>query len=248
MFKFADNGPEFDFPPFEGAPRVYAIAAIPRSGSTLLSKALWATGRAGAPKNYFEPRSIADLRKRWGKLTIPQLRDRLIRHRTSPNGTFGFKVHWHEFVRYFSQDSTVKFESLLAPERIIYIRRIDKIRQAVSYARASQTQQYTSEMQAIKLPIYRRETILTSLNLILREEHCWEQFFENKNIVPLRIDYEELVTEYTKSVLNVAAHLGIALQSDEVGSPPIRRLADSVTEEWAYRFMVEQAKIDSIAR
>ena len=60
------NGPRWDLPPPESPPDNYVIAAIPRSGSTLLSRVLWDCGQAGAPSEYLNPMQLCDWERRFG--------------------------------------------------------------------------------------------------------------------------------------------------------------------------------------
>ena len=55
------NGPAFDLPTPHSPRRTYVIASTPRTGSTLLARALWDTGLVGAPKEYLNPMQIRDL-------------------------------------------------------------------------------------------------------------------------------------------------------------------------------------------
>src|SRR6186713_2298385 len=86
--------PEFDFPARNGPPELpWMLASVPRSGSTYVSHLLWATGCLGAPLEYlnFEPSGpygfASDSSPRQAALW-----DRVVRHRTSPNGVFGLKA------------------------------------------------------------------------------------------------------------------------------------------------------------
>src|SRR5438552_11790778 len=65
-FLWATNGPQFDFAPFDGEPRVrYVIASLSRSGSNMLQRALWRTRLAGAPEEYFTDDYVHDFDARW---------------------------------------------------------------------------------------------------------------------------------------------------------------------------------------
>ncbi len=64
MSLHAENGAEHDLPAHP-TPRAYLIASHPRSGSSLLARALWDTGRAGRPWEYFGAVHIAQFHARW---------------------------------------------------------------------------------------------------------------------------------------------------------------------------------------
>ena len=120
----------------------YMVCSIPRSGSSLLCELLCATGRAGAPTEFFDATLMKEFSTAWQVESFEQYLDALLRKKTSPNGVFGVKVHYGQFIDAFGDaDVTGLFPNL----RFIYIRRQDHVRQAVSYARAEQTGQWAAD-------------------------------------------------------------------------------------------------------
>ena len=160
--------------------RTIVIASSQRSGSSLLAEALWATGCAGAPDEYFSASVIAEaadnlgiprfttaerlrrqvkrgtLRVQWRRsLRIdPRSLDGYLRylyaHRTSPNGVFSVKIHWDHFAE-LSQRG-LRLEDLPQPISWIHISRGDLLAQAVSLARANRTNQWNTR----RVPNHRR--------------------------------------------------------------------------------------------
>lgn len=82
-------------------PRIsYLICSTPRSGSTLLSEALTNTQLAGDPREYFlrsdEPVYAGD----WNVSTeYPEYVHEVLARGTTPNGVFGAKIMWSDFLR-----------------------------------------------------------------------------------------------------------------------------------------------------
>jgi LPS sulfotransferase NodH len=234
----ADSGDKYDFPIFTGKPQVFAIAAVPRSGTTLLGKTLRASEVAGAPMEYFNQRIMADFHRRWGEMSVEALRDRLLQVRTSPNGMFGFNVQWDQFLRQFGRNNCPDFRHLLVPSKIIFMRRVDQVRQAISWARAAQTDQWSSEMALRHEPRYSRRLIVDCISNILQIETLWRQYFAVKRITPLDLTYEALAEDFDGTFRRVTDFLGVAI--DRVPEPPTQRLYDELSEEWLQRFMADQ--------
>lgn len=72
--RYTTNSDRFDFPPFEGEPQTrYVIASTPRCGSNFLQRALWRTGKAGAPEEYLTSAYVSDFvnRKEWAPVDSP---------------------------------------------------------------------------------------------------------------------------------------------------------------------------------
>lgn len=141
VLRYRTNAPEFDFPSFTGLPPVrYVLASTPRCGSNMLARALWRTGLAGFAEDYFADAFVLDYFERWGfdsgdpqELAAGYVR-RLMTHRTSPNGVFGLRIH----AGHLGNLEVDPYDVLQAP-RYIWIRRRDRLRQAVSYTMAEQT-------------------------------------------------------------------------------------------------------------
>lgn len=242
------NGPTWDLPPQPG--RLYVVASTPRTGSTLLCRALWDTGRAGAPKEYLNPMQLRDwevrlgtpasrlrhlplrgpllaLVHRWGPDRLAAHLERVRARRTS-HGWFGLKLHHHHLARWGVED-------LLADAVFIHLRREDRVAQAVSWARALQTGQWASHQRPWLPPLYDRRRIARLLRRIEDGEAGWARLFARHGVVPLRLSYEELVADLPSAVRAVLRHLGLA-DDVAVPVPDLGRQADAVSRDWARRF------------
>ena len=129
----------------------YLICSAPRTGSTLLARALIDTGIAGNPREYFDIR--ADNERYWvERLKVASESDylnKVIRAGTTPNGVFGAKVHWHQL------DVLMQKLAISRPHvhlgrrpslarafpklRYVWLSRENKVAQAISYYRAANT-------------------------------------------------------------------------------------------------------------
>jgi trehalose 2-sulfotransferase len=128
----------------------YLVCATARSGSTLLCEALKNTGLAGQPEEYFLPLNEDFFSKElWGVSSYADYIARVIKEGTSSNGVFGAKMMWAHFDDFVGKLRSIPgYERLPVPELLstvfpnlhyIWITRSDKVRQAVSYAKAIQS-------------------------------------------------------------------------------------------------------------
>src|ERR1700722_6648583 len=132
------SGAMLDYPEPTPVTKSYVLASTFRSGSTHFCMSLWESGALGAPWEYFN----FDNTKRYmySRLQAKSQGDyvrRLLAVRTAPNGVFGVKSHFHHF-RTALRDYPPLLE-MMAPVRYIYGNRRNKLAQAVSLARALQT-------------------------------------------------------------------------------------------------------------
>ena len=242
------NGGAFDLPRQAG--RLYVIASTPRTGSNLLSRALWDTGRAGAPKEYLNPMQLRDwevrlgsplsrlrhlplrgpllvLVHRWDRPRLAAHLDRVRARRTS-NGWFGLKLHHHHLRRWDLGDA-------LEGARWVHLRREDRVAQAVSWARALQTGQWAAHQRPWLPPRYDRRWVDGALRRIEEGEAGWARYFASRRIEPLSLTYEQVTSDLGGAVRAVLRHLGV---TEVVAAPPagLTRQADALSEEWARRY------------
>ena len=222
--------------PFRGA---YIIAASYRCGSTHLCTRLWRTGRLGAPFEYLNyEHEMKFLYSRLGADSPQDYLERLIACRMSDNGIFGLKAHFHHFrAALRACPSTLE---RLQPLQFIFIRREDKIAQAVSLAKALQTRAWLglSTLERAQVPLfYSSEFIGACLKEIDRQETSWMEWFDSRKVSPHLVRYEELLRDEASTVTNLCFALGVA--NDEpstVEVPVIERQSDSVNAEWISSF------------
>jgi trehalose 2-sulfotransferase len=216
----------------------------------MLTRALWRTGLAGAPEEYFTPDYVGDFMARFpGELRGTHSADihvylqTLFRLRTSPNGAFGVKLHAGHL------DSPIlrghDLQKLLHEPKYLWIRRKDRVRQAISYALAEQTGVWildgnwlAQKQPRTKAPEYRHRDILHYLSIINGEEEIWRRYFAEHNVRPHIVVYEDLCESYEESLKRCLAELGVPVPAS-LPVPGIRRQADSLNDRWRERFMSE---------
>jgi Uncharacterized protein conserved in bacteria len=168
----------------------YIIATQPRSGSHFLAALLRDTKQAGVPLEYFHKRHWQSWKDRVGADDREAL-EHLFRLRTSPNGQFGVKMHWHQFTVALKLD----LESFFHDAKFVYMSRTDLLAQAVSHAIAQQTGVWHSGQKAVGKATFSMEAIDNSIQFLLQERSRWERFFAVTGVQPFRILYEDLLRD-----------------------------------------------------
>lgn len=250
--RYRTNAADFDFDPFGGWPAsTYVIASTPRCGSNLLQRALWRTARAGAPEEYFAEGYLSDYAERWpdilrnegeglGRIDLLEYRARLFQHRTTPNGVFGIKLHGSHLRDLEKQKA--RPEDLFPGARFVWMRRHDRVAQAVSYAMADQTGvwildgEWLPDKQPVGQPAYDFDVILQCLRIILDEESLWSQYLASQPFEAMIVWYEDLVARYEDVVRTCLRFVGVINDLNEVPEPRIRRQATRLNAEWTQRF------------
>jgi len=134
----------------------YLICTAPRTGSTLLAQALSSTNVAGRPNEYFDiyPHNDKFWVERLGVASDADYLEKVLRAGKTANGVFGLKLLWHQSPALLAKLKAARPQevggaeglshpllekTLGAPVRYIWLRRRDKLAQAISYYRARHT-------------------------------------------------------------------------------------------------------------
>jgi LPS sulfotransferase NodH len=157
--------------------------------------------------------------------------------RTSPNGLFGFKIFISNYKHTLAKHP--ELVPLIAADEVIFLRRRDKVAQALSHYRAMQSGIWFDGVKGEKRPEYDFEKILRSYRAAKVQDAEWERLFGLTNCKPIRVEYEDLLADADPEVARICDAL-------EVVQEPAARLpfipltkpqADGTTHEWYARFV-----------
>lgn len=216
----------------------YCILSSPRSGSTLLGRMLFETRMAGDPQEYFNPPLLLVERERVNNpnLSLNEFLKSMENRRTSPNGVFGMKLHYSQMLGAFKarkpDQRMVKWLNKF--DRLIWIRRRDKLRQGISQAIGQRSQVWSSEdkravtTQGLSLHPY---DCLKAMQMVAGDDRGWELLITAAGLVPHVVWYEDLADHYEKESQQVIRHLQIGDENFKIPPPPIQRQATSYNEE-----------------
>lgn len=230
----------FDFPVCGHPKYFYFVASTERSGSTYLCTLLWRTGILGAPVEYFNFNNIMlQMATRLGAHSLDEYLRRLFKVRSSPNGVFGAKIHWPHLQFLLLSKLLGQFPNA----RWIFIDRRDAVAQAVSYAKAVQTQQWRSSANPQANPKFDFGTILRWHKQLVADKNGWHTFLRNAKVHPLTVFYEDFIERPDGITAEIVAKLGFPTEPRGVPiAPDVERQGDETNIEWATRFREEAAQ------
>ena len=196
---------ERDFSP-EGGDTVsrYLICSSPRTGSTLLGQMFYDSRVAGDPLEYLNSAYMAAAYQRFGNFrSVDDYLAALEKYRTSDNGVFGMKIHWSHFEKIFKDESS-KLSFLNRWDKIFFIRRRNKILQAVSLFRASRSNVWSSLDQDFQsggsLPSgdsFQPVLLSKFLQYVIWQDQSWEARLHQLARPFEVIYYEDMVKNWT---------------------------------------------------
>ncbi len=232
--------------------RCYVVCAIPRSGSNLLTDGLHATRRAGRPKQFFLPKYEAGYTAAH-RLDASRFSDYvrgIVALSATSNEMFGFKLMSFYLKDFLARlRATGEFSTLTSSElellraafpRLQFIRiiRRDKLRQAISKARATQTGLWkvVDGGTAASTPQFDAELIRQCIRDGKRDEAIWARFFETIGVSPFIVEYESLCHAYEETLAGVLEFLGIRWpRNASIQKPITMRQSDPISDEWERR-------------
>jgi LPS sulfotransferase NodH len=160
----------------------------------------------------------------------------ILRLGATPNGVYAVKLFASQFAAFSRR---LRWMDLLPNLHFVYLTRDDLLGQAISWARALQTEQYRSTQPAKRPAVYDADLIRSRLTAIVRERAQWEAFFARTGIEPLRIVYERFLEDRSSYVDRVASLVDIENLAVDHQKVDLVIQRDTVTEEWKQRFRAE---------
>jgi len=232
----------------------YLVCGTPRSGSSLLCEALINTGIAGQPEEeYFLPRNELVWQERWGTSTYAEYLASAIKQCTTLNEVFGAKMMWGYFDNFVSKvrrlptynDKALSVNDLMQSVfpnlHYIWIKRSDKVRQAVSHAKAIQTDVWKMVTETEPLlttkPAFSFKQIDFMVQHLEAQEAAWQNYFAVNGIQPFIVVYEDFVLRYEATAVQILKYLDIP-EAERVEFAPrrMRKQADEESEIWVQRY------------
>src|SRR4051794_29944493 len=220
-----------------------------------------ATGLPRQPREYFEDPEFADIAARLAPLDPGRPESPgefagwfsyVLQRGTSHNGVFGSKMMWNYFDDFRARIGELPglegltfneaLDAVFPQLKIIFVRRRDKVAQAVSLWKAIQTQQWRDDgahAESLTEAEYDFRAIDPLLKQLHREDANWEDWFHATGREPIRVIYEEFAESRAATVGRVLDELGV--DPPEPDGAPMKRQANSVSEGWVARFREEAA-------
>ena len=247
----------------------YIICTSPRSGSTLLCKLLEKTGKSGNPNSHFHNPSLSSWLETYQLHTanfpskqqaLSAVFDAAIKKGTGDTGVFGLRLQ-RGSLDFFMQQTCVLYSGMQSDsERIeaafghtllIYLTRSNKLDQAISLVKATQTGLWHKASDGSELerlsepqdPYYDADAISHHLKELTELDAAWRAWFQHEQLQPLEISYDELSRDPLEVLGRVLSELGLEKEMARGISSPTAKLADTTSRTWADRFSADQHRV-----
>jgi LPS sulfotransferase NodH len=244
----------------------YIICTTPRSGSTLLCKLLASTGKARQPDSFYHRSEfMREWADEWGLSDSDTLSTSdferaylaaAVKAGGAGTGIFGLRLQ-QEYLRLLSQTLDLGYPKLLSDRarfehafgRTLYLHltREDKVAQAVSLVKAQQSGFWHlnadgTELERLAEPQevhYDFERIHREVVALEHDDHAWDIWFKQQEIIPVRIRYETLADNPSGTLIQMFDTFEIEPSNLGNIEPEVAKLADAESLEWMRRFRAD---------
>ena len=244
------------------------MLAMPRSGSNLLKLALAETGIVGEFREYFNTNQMHEyfaekvdsalspqVDNTWEQISESMFRDyaeHCFESYASEHNRFGTKFHrayMKNVEAIMDPSGEFDFHELLGAYfnhiHYIIITRRDKIRQAISLARAYQDGLWASN-QAIDAKSmqyeYDYQHILNLLKSILKDELEFKAFLRKHDLQATQLHYEDFVEHYSDTIRQVITDIDpTSLDHVVIPEPPLQKQSNHINDEFEEKFRRDAA-------
>lgn len=187
----------------------------------------------------------------YGKTTLTGFRDLVVELSSTPNGAFGTILMWPYFGDVIDNYRKLPhFQSLTPPQllnklfwqpKYIWLTRRDKVRQAVSWVKAKQTDTWIKPKGGSSTQDQPLVFDYLCIDHHYREaksaDQNWQAYFQNNNLAPLKIVYEDMVADKVSTADRVLDYLGIPRPDTlTYENPQVQPQSSRINTDWANRY------------
>jgi LPS sulfotransferase NodH len=206
----------------------------------------------GIPAEYFHRGDEQFWRGRWGTADEDAFLSAVQREPLTVNGVWASKMMWNYFTDAVARlrawprleidpgaTDPVVLTAAFPGLRYVWLRREDKVRQAISWWRAAATGQYAlpTGTAPAEPPAFDPAAIGRLVRYADACEAGWRDWFGVNSIEPLEIVYEDLVQDPGNALRDVAHFLDVTVPPElSVVQPRLQRQADQHTERFVRLF------------
>jgi LPS sulfotransferase NodH len=133
--------------------------------------------------------------------------------------------------------------SALPGLRYIWLTRRNEVARAISHYRAKKTDRWhvdsrwlTDDADGAGEPGFDFDQIDAFVRAAKSDELRWRQYFQEHEIVPLELSYEDLVRDLEGAVRRILELVGSPVEEVRLPPPTLRKLADDRSQVWEARY------------
>jgi LPS sulfotransferase NodH len=239
--------PERDFAHGTDIKFKYAICCGHRTGSNLLGEALYKTGHAGDPMEYFNMRFLKEflLERGTEEMEFHKYVEEIKKRRTSPNGVFGINVKFDQLQFWLKDNWQQAIDLIKDNDYVLFLYRKDRLKQAISNYIARNVDLFNvpsdidddTVMDLVKSVPFSTSGITSCLNIATGIEEKWLIFFKNNNIKYDVLAYEDFIDDYEGHIENLLKKFNIPKEDRFIPEKPLKKVSNKINEEFRIKYL-----------
>ncbi len=168
---------------------------------------------------------------------------------TSDNGVFGVVLHWlvvQDAVKRlrscFGADAEAAHDVLttaFGPVSYVWLRRRDRVAQAVSWYKAIQTGVFVgrhAQGESAAELRYDHGKVKYLFTALRSFDNAWASYFKAQNLSPTKVYYEDLAEDHGAAVRQVLHVVGVDAANVRPSTPRHHKAANSLSARWIREF------------
>ncbi|MCW8109507.1 Stf0 family sulfotransferase [Alteromonas ponticola] len=226
---------KFHYPVETDITKTLIIASTVRSGSHMLGHALHETGAFGFPLEYVNEKNLTRWKQIFNTRTVGDTLAQLQKHRTSPNGVFGIKIHYSHLHQFGGFD---KLSSYFVNPSFIWLTREDIIAQAVSLSIAKQTGAWISQQNVENEDVtYDAKQIDEGLRRIIFENASWQYVLNASGSHFMHVNFTDVISNTANVIRKIADFMQVEVDISNVPDKPVtKKQSKHINQQWIKKF------------
>ena len=190
------------------------IVIAGRCGSTWLGRMLQDTHLVGAPNEWFNTQGLQALYERRAAHGFTDYVEKV----ALLHPVFGFQINPE---RLFYLEELIDVDKSFSDFSVIDLHRRDFVAQAFSFARARKSGKWHNVIGP-RLDVSDEE-VWQMIHYIVRYEQRIEKWYSKRGICPLRLAYEDIISDTDAVIIRILSNLSRRGEIPEYSSPPQRQ-------------------------
>lgn len=217
-----------------------------RCGSNFLTEIIQSTNFFPSSGEFFNWEVVTNNSKRKSLQSLDEFCLHLIKQRQK-NDFFISKIG---YLQLFMLSKYKQIPNIINNPKFIWIKRRDVIAQAVSLVIADQTKKWTSYHKPSEeiTPVYKMNSILLSVQNIVKANIMFETYFKMFNADYLEIIYEDLCDRPIKHMKEICAFLQQDFKKPNLSKIKTEVQRNSINEEFKAKFIADLSDSFSLQR
>jgi len=214
------------------------MAFTNRCGSNLLGQYLIGTNRFTGFQEILNSDFVVEVSAKRGLPSFPEYFSKIYTHNESEGVLFGVKASYGQILMLHRWRILEMFKSV----KIIHIERMDLLAQAVSFAIAKKTKQWTSEMEKVSEPIFEYSEVERLLEEITLDNVGISIIASILEIEKFDVIYENLVGNPSDTLKGIFSFLDLECEPIRIISPAIKMQRNETNSNFLTKFRAEFKK------